>query len=76
MQLVRSKGGLHEVVPVRGSKGLALDLFCGTGSVGAQLREHGFSVVSLDCLPSAKADITTNILEWDYQKTYAPGAFA
>ena len=57
-------------VPV--SRGLALDLFCGTGFVGSQLRVHGFSVVSLDCLPSANADITTDILNWDYKKTSNP----
>ena len=33
-------------------------------------------MVSLDCLPSAKADITINILEWDYQKAFEPGTFA
>ena len=48
-----------------GSKGLALDFFCVTGSVGAQLKVHGFSVVSLDCQHSAKADITTDVLVWD-----------
>jgi site-specific DNA-cytosine methylase len=37
---------------------------------------HGFSVVSLDCQPSAKADITINVLEWDYKKDYKPGDFA
>ncbi len=56
------------VVPVPGSKGLALDLFCGTGSVGAQLKANGFNVVSLDCQPSSKADITINVLVWDYKK--------
>ena len=64
------------MVPVSGSKGLALDLFSGTGSVGAQLKVHGFSVVSLDFRPSAKADITINILVWDYRKDYKPGDFA
>ena len=50
------------MVPVPGSKGLALDLFSGTGSVGAQLKAHGFSVVYLDCQPSAKAERTINVL--------------
>ena len=59
-----------------GSKGLALDLFSGTGSVGAQLKANGFDVVSLDCQPSAKADITIDILVWDYKKDYKPGDFA
>ena len=58
------------------SKGLALDLFCGTGSVGAQFIVHGFTVVSLDCQPSAKADIImTDVLVWDYKKDYKPGNF-
>ena len=64
------------MVPVPGSKWLALDLFSGTGNVGAQLKVHGFSVVSLDCRPSAKAYITINILVWDYRKDYKPGDFA
>ena len=64
------------MTPVPGSKGLALNLFCGTGSVGAQLKVHGFSVVSLDCQPSAKADITTDVLVWDYKRDYKPGDFA
>ncbi len=59
-----------------GSKGLALDLFCGTGSVGAQLRANGFEVVSLDCQPSSKADITIDVLLWDYKKDYNPGDFS
>ena len=37
------------MVPVPGSKGLGLDHFSGTGSVGAQLKVNVFSVVSLDC---------------------------
>ena len=37
---------------------------------------HGFNVVSLDCQPSAKADITIDILGWDYKKDYKPGDFA
>ena len=72
-----SRGGTSkEVVPVPGSKGLALDLFSGTGSVGAQLKVNGFKVVSLDCQPSSKADITINILVWDYKKDFKPGDFA
>ena len=63
------------MVPVPCSKGLAVDLFFGTGSVGAQLKVHGFSVVSLDFRPSAKADITINILVWAYNKDFKPGDF-
>ena len=69
-------GESKTVTPVPGSKGLALHLFCGTGSVGSQLKVHGFSVVSLDCQPSANADITTDVLVWDYKKDYKPGDFA
>ena len=77
MQVVVRKGAAAKaVVPVPGSKGLALDLFSGTGSVGAQLKANGFDVVSLDCQPSAKADITIDILVWDYKKDYKPGDFA
>ena len=64
------------MVAVPGSKGLALDLLCGTGSVGDQLKVHGFTVVSLDCQPSAKADITTDVLVWDYKRDYKPSDFA
>ena len=66
--MVRGRGSDVKVLPVPGSQGWALDLFCGTGSVGAQLKKNGFKVVSLDFLPSAKADFTVNILEWDYKK--------
>ena len=37
---------------------------------------HGFSVVSLDCRPSAKATITIDVLGWDYKRDYKPGDFA
>ena len=41
MQVVVRKGAAAKaVVPVPGSKGLALDLFSGTGSVGAQLKAN------------------------------------
>ena len=59
-----------------GSQGCALDLFCGTGSVGDQLKKRGFSVVSLDFQRSAKADFSVDILEWDYRKAFEPGHFA
>ena len=52
-----------------GSKGLAVDLFCGTGSVRAHSKVNGFNVVFLDCQPSSKADITIDVLFWDYKKT-------
>ena len=55
-------------VPVPGSNGLALELICGTGIVGAQLKVNGLNVVSLDCQPSSKADITIYVLVWDYKR--------
>ena len=75
MHLVR-RGASKVLVPVPGSKGLALDLFSGTDSVDAQLRVNGFNVVSLDCQPSSKADITIDVLLWDYKKDYNQGDFA
>ena len=51
-----------------------LDLFCGTGSVGAVYRAQGFEVTSLDNVPKWKADIREDILEWDYT-VFPPGYF-
>ena len=73
---MKMRGASKVVVPVPGSKGLALDLFCGTGSVGAQLKVNGFDVISLDCQPSSKADITIDVLLWDYNKAYNLGDLA
>ena len=50
--------------------------FCGTGSVGDQLKKRGFSVVSLDFQRRAKADFSVDILECDYRKAFEPGHFA
>ena len=48
-----------------------LELFSGTGSVGNVFREHGWDVVSLD--RDMPADISTDILDWDYKNsTYPP----
>ena len=44
--------------------------------MGAQLRANGFNVVSLDCQPSSKADITKNVFVWNYKTNYQPGDFA
>ena len=76
MHVKRVVGEGVEVSPVPGSQGCALDLFCGTGSVGDQLKKRGFSVVSLDFQRSAKADFSVDILEWDYRKAFEPGHFA
>jgi len=42
-----------------------LELFSGTGSVGAVAKDLGYSVVSLDL---KNADINCDILNWDYKK--------
>ena len=42
-----------------------LELFSGTGSVGAVAQDLGYSVVSLDL---KNADINCDILNWDYKK--------
>ena len=51
-----------------------LDLFCGTGSVGAVYRSQGFEVTTLDFIPKWKADIQEDILDWNY-RVYEPGYF-
>ena len=48
-----------------------LELFSGTGSVGAVAKDMGYSVVSLDL---KNADINCDILNWDYKK-YEVGHF-
>ena len=48
-----------------------LELFSGTGSVGKVAKSLGWNVVSLDL---KKADINTNILQWEY-KEYERGSF-
>ena len=50
-----------------------LELFAGTGSVGNVMKEHGWEVVSLD--RDMPADISTDILDWDYRSRYEPRSF-
>jgi hypothetical protein len=50
-----------------------LELFAGTGSVGNVMKEHGWEVVSLD--RDMPADISTDILDWDYRSHYEPRSF-
>lgn len=44
-----------------------LELFKGTGSVGKYYNDKNYEVISLDFNSKYKADITINILEWDYK---------
>ncbi|AVR29701.1 cytosine DNA methyltransferase [South American cichlid iridovirus] len=50
-----------------------LELFSGTGSVGAVARQRRWTVVSLDICGSP--DIKQDILTWDYAAAYPPGYF-
>ena len=52
---------------------LILEVFSGTGSVGKVAKELGHEVVSLDM--DMKADIKTDIVDWDYKSSYQPGHF-
>jgi hypothetical protein len=46
----------------------ALELFCGTKSVGKSLQKFGFHVDSLDIDPKVNATWTCDILTWDYKQ--------
>ena len=50
-----------------------LELFSGTGSVGKVCIKKGWDVVSVDI--DGRADITIDILKWDYKKDYKEGDF-
>ena len=52
-----------------------LDLFSGTGSTAEAFRERGYEVVTLDINAKFRPDILVDILEWDYEKAFAPGYF-
>ena len=50
-----------------------LELFSGSGSIGKVFKQS-FEVTSLDSDPKARATITCDILDWDFEK-YEPGHF-
>jgi hypothetical protein len=47
-----------------------LELFKGTGSVGKVAKSYFDNIVSLDCDEKSKADITIDILKWNYKKFF------
>ena len=51
-----------------------LELFSGTGSVGAVFAAQGWEVTSLDIDPKTQATIHENILTWDHTQ-FPPGHF-
>ena len=53
----------------------ALELFCGSGSVGRVLKAWGYEVVSLDIDPRRGADICVDILKWNYRAAFPSGHF-
>ena len=58
-----------------GVKRRALDLFCGTGSVGKELKEMGWEVVSLDKNRNSHATLKLDIMKWDFKRAFKPGYF-
>jgi len=50
-----------------------LELYSGTGSVSKVCKERGWDVVSVDI--NGNADITIDILKWDYKKDFKVGDF-
>lgn len=52
-----------------------LELFKGTGSVGKIAKKMGMEVMSVDILAKYHADITEDILDWDYKKFHDETGF-
>ena len=68
MQVVVRKGGVQDSSSCARLKRVSARPFFGNGQCRGPVKVHAFSVVSLDCRLSAKADITINILVCDYKK--------
>ena len=48
----------------------ALDLFCGSGSVGRDLAKRGYEVISLDLDPRCHPTVNMNIMEWNFATAF------
>ena len=53
----------------------ALDLFSGSGGVGAQIQQWDFKVWSLDIDPKPCPTICVDIMDWDYVSEFPPHFF-
>ena len=53
----------------------ALELFCGTKSVGKVLQEHKREVTSVDLEQKFEPSICADVLDWDYAAAFSPGDF-
>lgn len=49
-----------------------VELFSGTGSVGAEARKRGWEVLSVDADPKTEADVVVDVLRWDYKSVRVP----
>jgi hypothetical protein len=62
--------------PPHPKKRLLLELFKGTGSVGAVFQRNGYCVVSLDNDDRWQPDICSDVMRWDYRSAgFGPGEF-
>lgn len=52
-----------------------LELFKGTGSIGKVAKKMGMSVMAIDILDKYEADVTADVLEWDYKKFFRDTGF-